>query len=83
MILDMCFFAYVANHYKYIDAESEDPKIESFTSTETSNSIIEKPNQEPTKTETIHSFNRTPVKTQWKLHQCYKRQTSTHLSVTE
>ena len=83
MILDMCFFAYVANHYKYINAESEDPKIESFTSTETSNSIIEKPNQEPTKTETIDSFNGTPIKTQWKLHQCYKRQTSTHLSVTE
>ena len=80
MILDMCFFAYVANHYEYIDAESEDPIIES---TETSNSIIEKPNQEPTKTETIDSFNGTPVKTQWKQHQCYKRQTSTHLSVTE
>ena len=77
MILDMCFFAYVANHYKYIDAESEDPTIEPFTPTETSNSIIEKPNQEPTKTETIDSFNGTPVKTQ-----CCKRQTSTHLSVT-
>ena len=77
MILDMCFFAYVVNHYKYIDAESEGPKIESFTLTETSNSIIEEPNQEPTKTETIDSFKGTPVKTQ-----CYKRQTSTHLSIT-
>ena len=56
----------LANHYKYIDAESEDPIIES---TETSNSIIEKPNEEPTKTEKIDSFYAAPVKTQWKQHQ--------------
>ena len=82
MILDMCFFAFVASRYKYIDAASENPTIESFASTETSISIIEKPNQEPTKTEMIESFKGTPVKTQRKLQQCYKRQTSTHLSVT-
>ena len=53
MILDMCFFAFVANRYKYIDAASEDLTIESFATKETSNSIIEEPNQEPAKTETI------------------------------
>ena len=54
MILDMCFFAFVANHYKYIDAASEDLTIESFATKETSsNSIVEEPNQEPAKTETI------------------------------
>ena len=49
MILDMCFFAFVANCYKYIDAASEDLTIETK---ETSNSIVEEPNQEPATTET-------------------------------
>ena len=47
MILDMCFFAFVASRYKYIDAASEDLTIESFATKETSNY------QEPAKTETV------------------------------
>ena len=50
MILDMCFFAFVANRYEYIDAASEDLTIETK---ETSNSIVEEPNLKPAKTETV------------------------------
>ena len=64
MILDMFFFAFVANRYKYIDAASEDLAIESFATRETSNSIVEEPNQEPAKTETVVLFTGTLVKTQ-------------------
>ena len=53
MILDMCLFVFVANRYKYIDAASEDIKIESFATKETSNSIVEEQHQEPAKTEII------------------------------
>ena len=46
------------------DAASEDLTIESFTTKKTSNSIVEEPNQEPAKTETVVLITGTLVKTQ-------------------
>ena len=69
--------------YKYTDAASENPINKSIVTTETSNSITGKLNQEPRKTETSGSFTGTPDQNSRGLElQCYKRQTSTHLSVS-
>ena len=47
MILDMCLLAFVVYRYKYTDAASENPINKSIVTTETSNSITGKLNQEP------------------------------------
>ena len=59
-----CLYYEFLRDRRYIDAASEDLKIESFATKETSNSIVEEPNQEPAKTETIVQFTGTRVKTQ-------------------
>ena len=82
MILDMSLLASVAYRYKYIDAASNNPTIESFVTTKTSNSITGKSNQDPRHTETIESFTGTSDQNSRRLElQYYKKQTSTHLSV--